>query len=112
MVSPGPALWLPSFFETESDGLPAVGVETVEQLLAPGSPGVVVEEQAVLVTPVALAGSGLATVTAKVRLRDAPAARAPAARVQVEPEAFEGEQVQPGEARRRGKGRVCWGPFR
>jgi len=81
--------------ERERLGEPARGVVVEAQLLGAGSPAVVVELQAVLVTADALAGRVESIRRAKVALCEAPGAREPTARVQVDPGLPEGAQDQP-----------------
>jgi hypothetical protein len=95
-TSEGAAVAPPSVFEMVRDGLPVVGVVVVEQLLADGSPGVGVDEQAVLRIEVAEGGRGLARVTAKSLEAVAPGARSPRVRVHEEPVPELGVQAQPG----------------
>jgi hypothetical protein len=95
-TSEGEAVTPPSVLEMVREGLPVVGVLMVEQLSEVGSPGVAVEEQAVLRIEVAEEGSGLASVTAKVLETVAPGTRSARVRLQEEPGAELGVQVQPG----------------
>lgn len=96
-MSPGAAEIPPSLFEIVRLGEPAAGVVVVEQLLAEGSPGVVVAAQEVFKIELAPDGRGLARVTANDRESDAPGASGPREREQVEPAEAFGEQVHPGE---------------
>src|SRR5215213_2145189 len=99
MVPPGVVDAPPSLLVTDRSGAPVTGVVSLPELLAgvgsvplaPSSAIVAVFE--ICVTP---AGSGSATVTAKVAVwLPLPAARLPTARVQVEPALPFGEQDQP-----------------
>src|SRR6185295_8260448 len=78
-------------------GLPPGGVETPPQLLPAGSPGVEVDEHAVLSIDGGFAGNVAANCTANVRDAEAPAATVPSVRVQVEPAFPSGVQLHPGE---------------
>ena len=78
-------------------GLPPEGVETLPQLLAAGSPDVVVDEQAVLSIDGGFGGNVDASCTANVRFTEVPAATVPTASVHVEPALLLGLQLQPGE---------------
>ena len=100
-VPPGVVLTPPSLLTSVRSGAAVSGVVSVELLFAGVGSGPFVPSSAivpVLLICVTPAGTGFATVTAKVRAAaGAPAARAPTTFVQVEPGFGSGAQVQPAE---------------
>jgi len=94
-VDPGVAEPDARVFERERLGEPVRGVVVEAQLLGAGSPAVVVVLQAVFVTDEAFAGRVESIRRPNVALREAPGAREPTEKVQVEPGFPDGTQDQP-----------------